>query len=144
MRYSLNLGARASGLGRRRARRTVRGRFAAHVPGIVAGVFLLSVAAADAQEAPPPQTGGETIGRIFDALGVRAPVKEPQDFVVRSRPVEPGYSALPQGGTPPADKTRSALESAATELDRAAIAAKGRAARVAVPDAAGGSSRRGH
>jgi len=95
-------------------------------------VALFASGAARAQQAP---TGGETIGRILDAVKLRAAPTPPADFVVNSRPERMDYAPLapPPARTTP--KTPADLDRLQAELAGAKARARARAARVKIPDA---------
>ncbi|WP_363350035.1 hypothetical protein [Methylocystis echinoides] len=95
-----------------------------------AALITLSSPAA-AQEAPPA-TGGQLIGGVFDALGIRKPPPAAPDFVRESRPERMDYQ--PFTPRPEKRKTAAELQAASAELDRAAAENRRRAARVKVPD----------
>ncbi len=93
---------------------------------------LLTLAgAASAQEAAPA-TGGQLIGGVFDALGLRKPPPAAPDFVRESRPEQMDYQ--PFTPRPEKRKTAAELQAAGAELERAAAENRRRAARVKVPD----------
>ncbi len=100
------------------------------VPTLAVVLFALASHAA-AQEGPPT-TGGELIGGMFDALGIRKPRPAAPDFVRESRPEQTSY--LPIAPKPEKRKTAAELEAAGAELDRAAAENRRRAARVKVPN----------
>lgn len=94
--------------------------------------------AARGQEAVPPQTGGETIGRVLDALQLRAPPQQPPDFVARTRPAGGQQDYAPLAPSEPARavrrRTPAEMEAIGARLDSAAAQNRARAARVKIPD----------
>jgi hypothetical protein len=98
----------------------------------LAAVFLVLAGAASAQQAVP-STGGEIIGGVFDALGLRKKPASEQDFVRESRPDHMDYVPL---APKPQDhrKTAAELEASGAGLERAAAENRRRAARVKTPD----------
>lgn len=95
--------------------------------GLVAG-------ASYAQEAP--SSGGEFIGRIFDATGLRSPAPPAQDFVRNSRSERLEYRAFdPTPPKNPKKKSAADLRAMAAGLEAAAAENRRRAAGVARPDA---------
>lgn len=101
----------------------------------IAPLFALAASAALAQEAPA--SGGEFIGRLFDASGLRAPPRQAADFVRDSRPERMEYR--PFDLTPQKDpkrKTAADLRAVGAGLEAAAAENRRKAARVATPDAA--------
>lgn len=98
-----------------------------------AAAFLILAGGAAAQEAAP-STGGELIGGVFDALGLRKKPTVDPDFVRESRPAQMDY--MPMAPRPEKDRRKSAaeLQAAGAELDRAAAENRRRAARVKIPD----------
>jgi hypothetical protein len=97
----------------------------------LAAAFLTLAGAAAAQEGPP-STGGELIGGMFDALGIRKPRPAAPDFVRESRPEHTDY--VPLAPRPEKRKTAAELQAAGAELDRAAAENRRRAGRVKTPD----------
>ncbi len=99
---------------------------------LIAAVLAVANAAA-AQEAGI-STGGQAIGGLFDALGLRRPTSPAPDFVRESRPQKMDY--VPLAPTPEKNGKQRATELQATSaaLDRAAAQARRRAARVKTPD----------
>ncbi|MEK4033265.1 hypothetical protein WOC76_17860 [Methylocystis sp. IM3] len=97
---------------------------------LVAALLTLA-GAAQAQEAAPA-TGGQLIGGIVEALGIRKPPPAAPDFVRESRPEQMDY--LPMTPRPEKRKTAAELQAAGAELERAAAENRRRGARVKVPD----------
>lgn len=93
---------------------------------------LLAAGAARAQDAP--SSGGQAIGGLFEALGLRKPIPPAPDFVRESRPERLDYKPLAPTPKPTAKKDAANLQAAGASLDRAAAQAKSRAARVKVPN----------
>lgn len=94
----------------------------------------LAAGAALAQEAP--SSGGEFIGRIFDATGLRTAPPQAADFVRESRPERMDYR--PFDPTPKKDskrKTAADLRALGADLEAAAAENRRKAAGVARPDA---------
>jgi hypothetical protein len=97
-------------------------------------IFALAARAALAQEAP--SSGGEFIGRLFDATGLRAPPRQAADFVRESRPEHMDYRPFePTPQKDPKRKTAADLRAMGAGLEAAAAENRRRAARVATPDA---------
>jgi hypothetical protein len=97
-------------------------------------IFALSARAALAQEAP--SSGGEFIGRLFDAAGFRAPPRQAADFVRESRPEQMNYRPFdPKPQKDPKRKTAADLRAMGAGLEAAAAENRRRAASVATPDA---------
>jgi hypothetical protein len=94
-------------------------------------LFAALAGSAAAQEAGP-STGGQIIGGLVDALGLRKTTHE-QDFVRDSRPAALDYVPL---APRPQDrrKTAAELEASGASLERAAAENRRRAARVKIPD----------
>lgn len=94
----------------------------------------LLAGAAAAQEAP--SSGGELIGRLFDAAKLRNPPPPPADFVRDSRPQQMEYRSFDP--TPARDakrKSAAELRAVGAGLDAAIAENRRKAARIAVPDA---------
>jgi hypothetical protein len=98
---------------------------------VIAAEFVLASAAA--QEAQP-STGGQTIGRLFDALGIRKPPPPAPDFVRESRPARLDYVPLAPKPDGDAKANAARLRETGASLDRSAAEARRRAARVKTPD----------
>jgi hypothetical protein len=98
---------------------------------VIAAALALAASAA-AQEAP--STGGQAIGGLFDAFGLRKPVPAAPDFVRESRPERLDY--VPLAPAPQSDHKKSAaeLQAAGAALDRTAAENRRRAARVKIPN----------
>ncbi len=98
----------------------------------LAAAFATLACAAAAQESGP-STGGQIIGGVFDALGLRKQPATEQDFVRESRPASTDYVPLT---AKPLDhrKTAAELEASGAALERAAAENRRRAARVKIPD----------
>lgn len=97
-------------------------------------ICALAAGAALAQEAPA--SGGEFIGRLFDATGLRAPPRQAADFVRESRPDRLDYRPIEP--TLPKDsrrKTAADLRAMGAGLAAASAENRRRAANVARPDA---------
>ncbi|MBM3578959.1 MAG: hypothetical protein FJX40_15240 [Alphaproteobacteria bacterium] len=95
--------------------------------------FALAAQAALAQEAPA--SGGEFIGRLFDASGLRAPAPQAADFVRDSRPAHMEYRAFdPAPPKDPKRKTAADLRAMGAGLEAAAAENRRKAASVARPD----------
>jgi len=99
------------------------------------GAALLAPAFASAQEAP--STGGETIGRVFDALGLRSEPKPAPDFIQRARPDPQSLDYMPfsppdSGRAKP--KTPAQLDAMGADLNQALARNRAAAARVKTPD----------
>ncbi len=97
----------------------------------LAAALLTLAGAAGAQEAAP-STGGQLIGGVFEALGIRKPPPPAPDFVRESRPEQMDYK--PFTPRPEKRKTAADLQAAGAELERAAAENRRRAGRVKVPD----------
>jgi hypothetical protein len=96
---------------------------------------LLAPACAGAQEAP--STGGETIGRVFDALGLRSEPKPAPDFIQKARPDPQSLDYQPF--SPPDSeraraKTPAQLDAMGADLNRSLARNRAAAARVKIPD----------
>jgi len=101
----------------------------------IALIFALAAKAALAQQAPA--SGGEFIGRLFDATGLRAPPRPAADFVRDSRPEHMDYRPFdPTPQKDPKRKTANDLRAMGAGLEAAAAENRRKAARVATPDAA--------
>lgn len=100
---------------------------------LVIAAALAFAGAASAQERASA-TGGQAVGSLFEALGLRKPTPPAPDFVRQSRPAKMDYAPLTP--TPEKDgKQRAAqMQAAGSALDRAAAEARRRAARVKVPN----------
>ncbi|QGM97628.1 hypothetical protein [Methylocystis parvus] len=97
--------------------------------------LIAAAFAAPAMAQEGPSTGGQAIGGLFDALGLRKPVPAPADFVRETRPRQLDYVPLAPAPEPvQAKKNASDLQAAGAALDRAAAENKRRAARVKIPD----------
>jgi hypothetical protein len=95
---------------------------------------VLVAGAALAQEAP--SSGGEFIGRIFDATGLRTTPPQAADFVRESRPEHMDYRPFdPKPKKDPKRKTAADLRAMGADLEAAAAENRRKAARVAAPDA---------
>lgn len=99
--------------------------------------FIALASPARAQESGPASIG-EAIGKIFEGVNLRPATPPPADFVVQSRPAALDYSPLatPGSGRQSKKKTASELKSLENELDGAAAANRGHAARVKTPEGA--------
>ncbi len=87
-----------------------------------------------AQEAP--SSGGEFIGRLFEATGFRAPPRPAADFVRESRPEHMGYRPFdPAPQKDPKRKSAADLRAMGAGLEAAAAENRRKAASVARPDA---------
>jgi hypothetical protein len=100
-------------------------------------IALLSLAltlAAPTRAQEAPATGGQAIGGIVDALGLRAKPAPAPDFVRNSR--REGLNYVPF--SPPAPqsrkKTPAEMQALGAELDKAVAESRRRAARVKVPN----------
>ncbi|MBM3577977.1 MAG: hypothetical protein FJX40_10030 [Alphaproteobacteria bacterium] len=94
----------------------------------------LAAGAALAQEAP--SSGGEFIGRIFDATGLRTTPPQAADFVRESRPEHMDYRPFdPKPKKDPKRKTAADLRAMGADLEAAAAENRRKAAGVAAPDA---------
>ncbi|MFO1102668.1 MAG: hypothetical protein U1E20_07185 [Methylocystis sp.] len=97
-------------------------------------VFAVAARAALAQETPA--SGGELIGRFFDAAGLRSPPRQAADFVRESRPEHMDYRPFdPTPQKDPKRKTAADLRAMGAGLEAAAAENRRKAARVATPDA---------
>lgn len=94
--------------------------------------LLLLAGAAMAQEAPV--TGGQAIGGLFDALGLRKQPPPAPDFVVNSRREGLDYAPLVPAPEKSRKRTPAEMQALGAELDRAIAANRRRAARVKIPD----------
>lgn len=92
---------------------------------------LCLAGAAGAQEAPA--TGGQLIGGVFDALGLRAKPAPAPDFVRNSR--RDGLDYAPFSPAPPQSrrKTPAEMQALGAELDRALAENRRKAGRVKSP-----------
>ncbi len=96
-------------------------------------IVTLAGDAALAQEAPA--SGGEFIGRLFEATGFRSPPRPAADFVRQSRPEQMGYR--PFDPAPRKDSKRKSaadLRAMGAGLEAAAAENRRKAASVARPD----------
>ena len=91
-------------------------------------------AVALAQEAPA--TGGALIGRLWDAVGLRAPPAPTPDFVRESRPGSADYLPLAPSPAPTQKRSAAQMQALGASLDAAIAANRAKAARVKTPDAA--------
>ncbi len=98
---------------------------------LVAAIALASAAAA--QESAIP-TGGQAIGGLFEALGVRKSPPPPPDFVRESRPARMDYAPLAPKAENDRKKRAADMRAASADLDRAIAENKRKAARVKTPD----------
>ncbi|WP_292528685.1 hypothetical protein [Methylocystis sp.] len=97
-------------------------------------IVTLAAHAALAQEAP--SSGGEFIGRLFEATGFRAPPRPAADFVRESRPEHMGYRPFdPAPQKDPKRKSAADLRAMGAGLEAAAAENRRKAASVARPDA---------
>jgi hypothetical protein len=95
--------------------------------------LLIVIASATAAQETGSMTGGQIIGGVYDALGLRKQPANEQDFVRESRPASMDYVPL---APKPQDrrKTAAELEASGAALERAAAENRRRAARVKIPD----------
>jgi hypothetical protein len=97
-------------------------------------IAVLAFAGPAAAQEAAPSTGGQAIGSIFDAFGLRKPVPAAPDFVRESRPERLDYVPLSPAPEPTARKSAAELQAAGAALDRAAAENRRRAARVKIPN----------
>jgi hypothetical protein len=101
---------------------------------LIALSLSLPAGAAAAQGAP--STGGELIGRLFDAAKLRSPPPPPAEFERGSRPEQLEYRPFdptPERGAKP--KSAAELQALGAGLDAAIAENRRKAARIGVPDA---------
>jgi hypothetical protein len=104
------------------------------LPRLLAVAAMLTVASPASAQEGALSSAGQAIGGVFDSLGLRKPPPPAPDFVRQSRPEKMDY--VPFAPTPEKDgKKRAAeMQAAGATLDRAAVTARRRAARVNAPD----------
>lgn len=99
----------------------------------IVGAALTLSGACLAQEASI-STGGQAIGGLVEALGLRKPTPAAPDFVRDSRPEQLNYVPLAPTPEKPKKKDAEALQAAGAALDRALAENRRRAARVKTPN----------
>jgi hypothetical protein len=100
-------------------------------------ITLLSLAltiAAPARAQEAPATGGQAIGGIVDALGLRAKPAPAPDFVRNSRREGLEYVPFSPAPTQSRKKTPAEMQAVGSELDKAIAENKRKAARVKAPN----------
>lgn len=102
----------------------------------IAFVLICGLAAGAALAQEMPSSGGEFIGRMFDATGLRTAPPQAADFVRESRPERMDYRAFdPTPRKDPKRKTAADLRAMGAGLEAAAAENRRKAAGVAKPDA---------